>query len=212
MRTTIYIPPRGQSRRGFLSKGLVGGALLALGGGGAAALFARGTRLLPLPPEGLQVLDAREYAVVAAISDRLVPAAADFQSAAEARVAFKADRILSMNDVTAQAEVKQLLGLFENALPNFLFGLRFTPFSQMDPAAQDAVLREWQTSAIAVRRTGYTALKALVMAAYYGSKETWASVGYPGPPPVTDATAAVWKGGGTPRPKGLGTWTEPGDL
>ncbi len=49
----MYLPPRGakQSRRGFLKKGLFGGALLALGGGGYLAT--RSSAQLPLPAEGL---------------------------------------------------------------------------------------------------------------------------------------------------------------
>jgi hypothetical protein len=35
---------------------------------------------------------------------------------------------------------------------------------------------------MAVRRTGFQALKRLSAAVYYGSPETYASVGYPGPP------------------------------
>jgi hypothetical protein len=38
------------------------------------------------------------------------------------------------------------------------------------------------TSRISVRRTGFRALKRLVTAAYYSSPETFAAVGYPGPP------------------------------
>jgi Gluconate 2-dehydrogenase subunit 3 len=206
----IYIPPRGESRRGLLSKGLFGGALLLLGGGGA--LFARGGKSVALPPEGLLVLDARQYATIAAIADRLLPAAPDFPSAEALRIAFKFDRVISTHEPSAQGELKQLLGLFENALPNFLFGQRLTPFSMMDAAAQDAVLHEWQTSSLALRRTGYNALRGLLLATYYGSKETWASVGYPGPPPVNDPNAPVWKGGGAPRPPGNGSWTEEGGL
>lgn len=206
----IYIPPRGESRRGLLSKGLLGGAVLLLGGGGA--LFARGGKAVALPPEGLLVLDARQYATITAIAERLLPAAPDFPSAESLRIAFKFDRLIATHEPSAQGELKQLLGLFENALPNFLFGQRVTPFSMMDAATQDAVLREWQTSGLALRRTGYNALRGLVLAAYYGSKETWASVGYPGPPPIHDPAAPVWKGGGAPRPPGPGTWSEEGGL
>ena len=55
----MYLPPKGgDSRRGFLKKGIFGGALLALGGG--AALFLRGGREVELPAEGLLSLSPRE--------------------------------------------------------------------------------------------------------------------------------------------------------
>ena len=65
----MYLPPRGapNSRRGFLKKGLFGGLLLALGGGGFLATR-RGAQVL-IPP-GLQVLNAAEYAVMWAIVQR----------------------------------------------------------------------------------------------------------------------------------------------
>ena len=35
-----------------------------------------------------------------------------------------------------------------------------------------------------MRRTGYRALKKIVYSSYYGARETWAAIGYPGPPPT----------------------------
>ena len=111
---------------------------------------------------------------------------------------------------TALSELKQLLNLFENALANFLFGGRITPFTQLDPQEQDAVLDEWLHSRFSVRRTGFTALRGLVLAAYFVRPETWPAVGYPGPPKAFhDPNAPVWKGGGEPRPPSPGIWVEP---
>jgi hypothetical protein len=56
------------------------------------------------------------------------------------------------------------------------------PFTQMDPTEQDAQLDAWRNSRLAVRRTGFQAMKRLCSAIYFGSPETYASVGYPGPP------------------------------
>ena len=49
---------------------------------------------------------------------------------------------------------------------------------------QDARIRAWQQSRLEVRRTGYRALKKIVYSSYYGARETWAAIGYPGPPPT----------------------------
>jgi hypothetical protein len=52
----------------------------------------------------------------------------------------------------------------------------------MDPAEQDRHLASWARSRLAVKRTGFQALKRLTGAVYFSSPATWASIGYPGPP------------------------------
>ncbi len=205
----MYLPPRGSkpSRRGFLQKGLIGGAILALGGG--SFLATRPTVEVPLPPEGLLVLNARELAVIHALAARFIPQRGGFPSVDEIRVAYNCDRILSQVDETAVHELKQLLMLFENALPNFLFGRRTKPFTAMTGEEQETVLGEWMNSTLTLRRTGFLALRGLIVAAYYGSSKTWDAVRYPGPPAgIYDPNAVVWKGGDTPRPLGLGSFHE----
>jgi hypothetical protein len=205
----MYLPPPGAkpARRGVLKKGLIGGALLAVGGGGF--LFSRKSVDVELPGDGLQSLTAREFAIVSALSYRLIPHRQGFPTVDSVQVARGCDRILTLVDDTALRETKQLLMLFENALPNFLFGRRPRTFSTMSTDDQDAVLSEWQTSRITLRRTGYSALRSLVMAAYFSSPSTWPAIGYPGPlPGIHDASASVWKGGGVERPIGNGTFRQ----
>ncbi len=181
------------TRRTVIRRGLLGGALLALGGAGFFA--SRASRKVPLPPEGLVTFDEVEYAVIAAIAARLIPPREGFPSVDGVRVAFNADRVLARADASVRAELKQLIGLFENGLTSFLFEGKTKPFTQLPPDAQDEVLRGWQTSRVALRRTGYDALRSLVYASYYGSPLTWAAVGYPGPPQgFHDPTAPAWKG------------------
>jgi len=204
----MYLPPPGgrDSRRGFLKKGLFGGLLLALGGGTWLALK-KGAQVA-LPPD-LKVLDERRWPVVLALVDRFIPARPGFPAAASLDTAKAVDAILTMVDESSRVEVRQLLMLFENALPNFLFGLRTTPFSLLPPDEQDQVLNEWMTSRVPLRRTGFLALRTLVMSAYYGNPATWAAVGYPGPPQgIHDPSAPAWKGDGQPRPMGNGVMLE----
>lgn len=205
----MYLPPPGKkgSRRSFLKRGLFGGLALALGGGGWLA-FRRSAEVRP--PEGLEVLDAREYAVIAALMHRFVPHRQGFPTPEDLGTAKAVDHILSMVDDSARLEMKQLLMLFENALPNFLFGARTKPFTQLSVDEQDTVLQEWATSRLTLRRSGFLALRSLIMAAYYGNPATWSAVKYPGPPPgIFEPSAPVWKGNGVPRPVGRGTWVEP---
>ena len=204
----MYLPPRGapDSRRGFLKKGLFGGLLLALGGG--AFLGTRRGAQVSMPA-GLKVLNATEYAVMWAIVQRFVPARDGFPAADSINTAVGADGIMALLEDVTQGEIKQLLMLFENALPNFLFGGRTSPFTQLNPKEQDEVLAEWRDSRLTIRRTGYRALRGLAIAAYYGNPATWSAVGYPGPlPGIHDASAPQWKGGDEPRPVGNGTMIE----
>jgi len=88
---------------------------------------------------------------------------------------------------TAPEEAQKGLALFNEWVQKVLNG-RFvtggpaTPFTQMTAEQQDAHLRAWQTSRLAVRRTGFQAMKRLCAAIYFGAPETFASAGYPGPP------------------------------
>lgn len=206
----MYLPPGGSRRRGsrrsFLKTGFWGGVLLALGGAGFLAT--RGTKLIPLPKAGLKVLSEKEYAVMAAIAARVVRPRTNFPSVEEVSLAEACDLVIARADGGVQKELKQLLGLFENALTNAVFDRRFKPFTELSGDEQDAVLHDWERSGLELRRTGFQALRTIAVAAYYGNPKTWGAVGYAGPPPLHDKTAEVWKGGGTPRPPSLGQWTE----
>ena len=205
----MYLPPRGvpDSRRGFLKKGLFGGLILALGGAGF--LGTRRGAQVSMPP-GLQVLNATEYAVMWAIVQRFHPAHEGFPAADSIQTTVAADGIIARLEDVTQGELKQLLMLFENALPNFLFGGRTSPFTQLNPTEQDEALAEWRDSRLSIRRTGYRALRGIAIAAYYGNQATWSAVGYPGPlPGIHDPNAPQWKGGDEPRPVGNGTYNEP---
>lgn len=146
------------------------------------ALALRSSRLRPLPSEGLKVLSGREYSVVCALAEALIPNRPQWPTVEEVRVGVLADLTIERLSEDAQKEIKQLLGLFENGLTQFLFSGRTRPFSQMNSQEQQDALRSWQTSGLTLRRTGFQALRTLVMACYYGSERIWPMVGYPGPP------------------------------
>lgn len=194
-------------RRSVLKRGLFGGALLALGGGGYLAL--RSGREVPLPKDGLLALSAREYATVHALAERIVAPRSGTPTVDQVNVGSNVDHILARADEGVRAELRQLLGLFENGLANFVFGGRPRPFTRMSPEEQDRVLAEWRDSAIVIRRTGYQALRTVMMAAYYASPMIWAACAYGGPPQgFHDPDAPVWRGGGAPRPDGNGVFHE----
>jgi len=193
------------SRRSLIKRGLLGGALLAAGGAGFLAL--RGGRSVPLPPDGLRVFDPRQFAVLDAVARRMIRPRAGWPTVDEVGVARAADRIAAGVEPSAQKELQQLLGLFENGLASFVFGGRTRPFTLLDGAEQDRVLAEWRDSGLALRRTGYAALRTLVLAGYYQSPSVWPAMGYGGPPAIFSQTGVpVWRGGDVPRPDDNGVW------
>ncbi len=197
--------PRSPRRRSLLKRGLLGGALLAAGGAGFLAL--RTGKRVPLPAGGLHVFSESEYGVLDALAHRLIGSLPGWPSVEEVGVALAVDRIAERAEPSVRSELKQLLGLFDNALAGFLFGGRSEPFTALPPVAQDRVLEEWRDSRIAVRRTGYNALRTLVLAGYFQSPLTWKPIGYPGPDDsFFQPDAPVWLGGAAPRPEGNGVY------
>ncbi|BDG10324.1 gluconate 2-dehydrogenase subunit 3 family protein [Anaeromyxobacter paludicola] len=176
----ILMPGELESRRSFIKKGLLGAALLAAGGG--VWLGTRRTHPEPALKGPFQVLTDAEATVILAIADRLVPPRRGFPRPLDVGVPGKVDAIAAMAHPAVQREIRQLIGLFESPLTGaFLDGLPGT-FTGASPEAQDRRLHDWATSRLAVRRTGFRALKKLVYAAYYASPQTYPAVGYPGPP------------------------------
>lgn len=165
------------NRRSFVQRGLFGGALLVLGGGGLA-LYP--TRRLASPTRPLRVLDDRGFQVMVAIAARVI-AAPDVDPVA---LAERVDESLTRTPPEAQADLANLLGLFENALPGLLLDGRAGPFTRLDGPAQDHVLESWRDSRLVLRRGGYHALRRLCLIAYYGDERAWPSIHYGGPPDV----------------------------
>jgi hypothetical protein len=182
--------PARTSRRRLLQTGLLGGALLALGGTGLA-LYP--SREVGAPTSPLVCLSSRSFQVLVAVARRVVSA----KGADPVAVAHGVDRALSYALPETQAEVDKLLGLFENALPGLFLDGRVLPFTRLSPTSQDSVLESWRTSRITVRRVGYQALRRLVLAAYYMEESSWGPLGY-APPSGLSAMAYDDSEVGTP--------------
>lgn len=178
----------GFPRRGFLKKGLVGGALLVVGGAVGVAL--RPTRMgaHQAPRRPLELLSPAEHAVLAAVAARVVPgegADARWPTADALDVAGKADGLLAVNHPDVGRDFKRLLALFDNGLAGLvLVAGRPTPFTALDGAAQDRRLEAWRRSRLTVLRSGYQAMVRLVHAIYFSAPEVYPLIGYPGPPVV----------------------------
>lgn len=173
------------TRRSLLRKGLLGGALLLVGGALPVAL--RPTRLGKGPRGPLLLLSPEEHAIFAAVAARVVPgdrADPRWPTADAVDCAGKADALLARVHPDVGAELKQLLRLFENGLTSLVSIGRPTPFTALSPDRQDARLQAWRDSRVALFKTGYQALVRLAHATYFSSPEVHALVGYAGPPEV----------------------------
>jgi hypothetical protein len=180
-RVYILLPDEAeQQRRSFLVKGLAGTLLLALAAG--ALLARRKTQVAPGVDGSLSVFSPDEATVLLAVADRLVPERADFPRPRALSLAERMDAIAAEADPATRLDLRRLVRLFESAFAGFLLDAQPDVFTASSPEAQDRRLRAWAESRIGARRTGYQALRRLVYAAYYGSQESWAAVGYPGPP------------------------------
>jgi hypothetical protein len=147
---------------------------------GAAATVGRhlsGYRLAPAIAARLRVLTPKEYLILQAIARRILATdGPDAPTADQAEVALFADGYLARLDPGLRSDLRALIQLFEHSAA--LLGSRFT---HMDPATQDRVLADWQSSRLAVRRQGLQALRSLCFFGYYRDERSWPLLGYTGP-------------------------------
>jgi hypothetical protein len=96
----------------------------------------------------------------------------------------KVDALMAQLHPQVSMEFRRLLRVFENGMTGLLSIGRLTTFTASAPEDQDRRLEAWRKSRVALFRSGYQAMKRLAHATYYSSPETYARVGYPGPPVV----------------------------
>lgn len=178
-------------RRTFLKRGLFGGSLLALGGAGLA-LFPG--RELGDPAEPLVTFGLRSFRALAAVAGRVVTA----EGRDPLAIAQGVDRLLLAAPPEVRRDLDHLLGLLDNALGSLVLDGRLTPFSRLGEADQDVALTRWRDSRLAIRRTGYQALRKLCLATYYATEASWPALHYQ-PPTGLNAYAYDDSKAGTPE-------------
>lgn len=167
------------TRRQFLKVGIASGAVLA----GAGWLHLRRGSA---PAKGLQWLDERGRAIVAALAPVVLdgalpgPQAARAQALEEVVAAF--DRAVAGLSPAVQEEIRQLLALLGIAAGRFIVAGVRSAWHEATPEEVAAFLRRWQSSRFGLLRAGYQALTQLLVAAWYGNAASWERIGYPGPP------------------------------
>lgn len=167
------------TRRRFLRVSLLSSALISTGlllercfRGGASV-------------GGLACFSAKEYRVLHAVARRMLHGAspkvvASLLTPGEVGVdvARWADGYVARLHEVLREDLRGLLQLLEHSTWLLGRGGRFTALAD---EAQDAVLRDWQQSRLALRRQGFQALKSLCCLAYYQDERSFAGIGYSGP-------------------------------
>lgn len=176
-------------RRRLLRRGLAGGAML-----GASALLPAGCAGYPEPPAGLKALTAKEYAVLLAAFDTIIPKTRpEALSVAEARAPERMDAALAVARPEVLAQIKQLLLIFEHGTPMAGMFKRFTSLSAED---RHAYMESWERSGAAFRKAIFLALKKMACLSYYADDATWKLLEYDGPMKTRE---------GAPGPIGVST-------
>ena len=99
------------------------------------------------------------------------------------------DRICGGLDASVTSALPWLLRAVE--LGPILFDWTPSRFTRLDADGQDAALRGWMTSRLALRRQGFQALRNLAFLGYYTQPATWPGIGYAGPLLVTPDEAGA---------------------
>ncbi len=182
-------------RRTILKAGLLGSAVLAVGGVGLSLR----PGIPRVPAATLRCLDERGFSTLAAAAEVLVPGGDGLPAPDALQVAEKIDAVLAILHPGVQQEMQQLLALLENAFAGLLLDGRTQCFSACDRATRERVLASWQTARNPLLRTAFRALHGFCSGTYWAATEVHASIGYPGPQPwLLAARAAMREQEGSP--------------
>lgn len=136
-------------------------------------------RLVPDPNRPLAVLTPRGYATFTAAAARLTgPAGGELIARRTIDVGRAADRFLA-GAPTLAAPLGQALLVLEFGVWPVVAKVR--PFTALDGTAQDAVLDDLMRSRLDLKRQIFGGVRSLAMLAFYGTPESRAVSGYPGP-------------------------------
>ena len=166
-------------RRGFLKFGIAGGLLLAAAG----AVRAQPGYRPATGSETLRVLRDADREVLAAITPAILAGTGATEPDLAAAIG-SVDRAVAGLPPHLQEEVGQLLALLASWPGRRWIARVAVPWREASVAEVSAFLERWRFSRWALLQQGYHALHDLVLAAWYARPDSWAAIGYPGPPEV----------------------------
>lgn len=127
-----------------------------------------------------------------ALCRRIVPAAYD-PAAPVVELGAAVEARLAEGDPALRRQVALLLGVFGHAITCAIVARRVRGFSRLSIAQQDALLRSWERSRFAARRTIFQAFRRLILSTFYSMPASHAAIGFRGPLHLR-APALPWEG------------------
>lgn len=171
------------TRRQLVRRGVVGTVLIAAAGA-AGAFWWPTRRRRPRP--GLRVLDEREASILGAVAETMLAIEPGAPQADAVDVVGRVDAVLTRSPADVQREFSRLLRVFENGATGLATASGWTSFTAASRSSREKRLHAWQTSRVALFRTGFQAMKRFCGACYYSSPRSWPAIGYPGPPDILE--------------------------
>lgn len=166
-------------RRTWLKVGVIGGALLALGGGGLALLrpgWADGR----LTPAGRDLFGAIARVVLEGMLPDPITAPQAYAAALEAHLGRLEATITGFPKVV-QAEIAELAALLLHPAGRYLLTGLGSDWTTAEMPALRAALQGLRESRLELRQQAYHALRDLTNGAYFADATAWSAIGYPGP-------------------------------
>lgn len=168
------------ARRHFIQAGFGGAALLAL------ARWIDGPHAAAPAPK--RFLDARGVKIVGALVPVVLAGALPTDEGARrgaiADVVAGFDRAVAGLAIPVQQEIGELFSFLNTPPLRVAFAGLWAPVEECTPAQLAEFLARWRDSRFELQRASYRALTQLIQAAWYGNSQSWAAIGYPGPPAI----------------------------
>ena len=175
------------NRRQFVKAGLFGGAALAAGGAWIAWTDAQRNDPANRVANERSAQD-RIDRIVGAIAPVLLAGALPDDPArrasALARVTQDVGDVVAIFTPPVRKEVHELFNLLDIGVTRLLLTGICAGWADAQPGDIRAFLERWRHSRFEMLRSAYHALHDLVFGAWYASDETWAGLGYAGPPEI----------------------------
>lgn len=135
----------------------------------------------PRPPARLEAVGPWDAAFLNAAADTFFPADGPLPVAGrDAELAARTDRYLAQLPRRQRLLIRALFMLIEQS--TLIFPARgvgaFRRFSSMSPEQREAVIQGWADSGLYLRRTAFSALKAVLIMGYLGHPECRRALGF----------------------------------
>jgi hypothetical protein len=163
-------------RREFLKLGLAGSVAAIL----PAGCSSYRENVKPEEEEQLQFLSVKDYAILLAAADAILPNAHGYPSHRDLGTVNKLDEELAKWEPVRSKDIPVLLRLIEHGTLIFGYSLsRFTKLSLED--RRDYLVHGWGESSLNLKRAGFVAVKGLLAFYYFSDPQVWPKLGYDGP-------------------------------